>query len=411
MPPEAARWRAFTDLFASVVEPAGFGFFIPPMFEDVGVFSRLGAATDVVTKEMYDFVDKGDRHVALRPEQTASICRAFAQHRPLAPWKVWYSGPNFRYEKPQAGRYRQFDQVGVEVLGSDDALLDAEVAALAWNFFALLGLRGVTLRVNSLGDAPDRAAYTEALRGHFASHSSGLAPETRETLERNPLRVLDSKRPADAAAIASAPRIGEFLCGDAREHFGRFLSGLDMLGVPYTVDDLLVRGLDYYRRSTFEFVATSLDGAQNAVGGGGRYDGLVEELGGPAAGGVGFAIGVDRTILACDAEQVFAAPAQVVDIFVVDTTGGEAAHAVVAELRAAGLSADRAFDGRSMKSQMKSADRSGARLAVIIGPDEAAAGTCTVRNLSDSEQTVVARSGLIARIGAILGSPDQRKTS
>ena len=169
MPPEAARWRAFTGLFASVVEPAGFGFVIPPMFEDVGVFSRLGAATDVVTKEMYDFVDKGDRHVALRPEQTASICRAFAQHRPLTPWKVWYSGPNFRYEKPQAGRYRQFDQVGVEVLGSDDALLDAEVAALAWNFFALLGLRGITLRVNSLGDAPDRAAYTEALRSHFAS--------------------------------------------------------------------------------------------------------------------------------------------------------------------------------------------------------------------------------------------------
>ena len=411
MPPEAARWRAFTGLFASVVEPAGFGFVIPPMFEDVGVFSRLGAATDVVTKEMYDFVDKGDRHVALRPEQTASICRAFAQHRPLTPWKVWYSGPNFRYEKPQAGRYRQFDQVGVEVLGSDDALLDAEVAALAWNFFALLGLRGITLRVNSLGDAPDRAAYTEALRSHFASHSSGLAPETMETLERNPLRVLDSKRPADAAAVASAPRIGEFLCSDAREHFGRFLSGLDVLGVPYTVDELLVRGLDYYRRSTFEFVATSLDGAQNAVGGGGRYDGLVEELGGPATGGVGFAIGVDRTLLACDAEQVFAAPLQAVDVFVVDTTGGEIAHAVVAELRAAGHSADRAFDGRSMKSQMKSADRSGARVAVIIGSDEAAAGTCTVRNLADSEQSVVARSGLVARIGAILGAPDKRETS
>jgi histidyl-tRNA synthetase len=411
MPPEAARWRAFTGLFAAAVEPAGFGLVIPPMFEDVGVFSRLGAATDVVTKEMYDFVDKGERHVALRPEQTASICRAFAQHRPLTPWKVWYSGPNFRYEKPQAGRYRQFDQVGVEVLGSDDALLDAEVAALAWNFFAALGLRGVTLRVNSLGDAPDRAAYTDALRRHFGSRSSELAPETRETLERNPLRVLDSKRPADAAAVASAPRMGEFLNDDARSHFARFLSGLDVLGVPYAVDELLVRGLDYYRRSTFEFVASSLDGAQNAIGGGGRYDGLVEELGGPATGGVGFAIGVDRTLLACDAEKVFPAPTQVVDVFVVDTTGGEAAHAIVAELRSAGFSADRAFDARSMKSQMKSADRSGARLAVIIGADEAAAGTCAVRDLSGSEQSVVERTALVARIGAILGSPDPRKTT
>ncbi|MEY3690606.1 MAG: histidyl-tRNA synthetase, partial [Actinomycetota bacterium] len=343
LPPEAGRWRALEDLFAGTVEPAGYGHIIPPVFEDIGVFSRLGDSTDVVTKEMYDFVDKGERHVALRPEQTASICRSYAQHRPVAPWKVWYSGPNFRYEKPQAGRYRQFDQVGVEVLGADDALLDAEVVALAWRFFLSLGLRRVELVVNSLGDAGDRSAYAEALRTHFGARSAELAPETRETLTRNPLRVLDSKRATDAAAVADAPRMGEFLSEAARDHFARFTSGLTALGVPFRVDERLVRGLDYYRRTTFEFVAASLEGAQNAVGGGGRYDGLVEDLGGPATGGVGFALGVDRTLLACDAEGVFPAAGGAVEVFVVDTSDGLAALRITDAVRAAGWSADRAF--------------------------------------------------------------------
>ena len=410
LPPEAGRWRAFTARFAATVEPAGYGHVIPPMFEDLGVFSRLGDSTDVVTKEMYDFVDKGDRHVALRPEQTASICRAYAQHRPVAPWKVWYSGPNFRYEKPQAGRYRQFDQVGVEVLGADDALLDAEVVALAWRFFVSLGLRRVELVVNSLGDAGDRAAYAEALRGHFEGRSAELAPETRETLARNPLRVLDSKREADAAVLADAPRMGEFLSDGARAHFARFTGGLEALGVPFRVDERLVRGLDYYRRTTFEFVASSLEGAQNAVGGGGRYDGLVEDLGGPATGGVGFALGVDRTLLACDAEGVFLAEPGSVEIFVVDTADGTAALRITDSLRASGWSADRAFDGRSMKSQMKSADRSGARLAVIVGPDEAASGTCTVRDMGDSTQTTITQEALAAHVAGVLGPRTARRT-
>ena len=410
LPPEAGRWRAFEDLFAGTVEPAGYGHIIPPMFEDIGVFTRLGDSTDVVTKEMYDFVDKGERHVALRPEQTASICRAYAQHRPVAPWKVWYSGPNFRYEKPQAGRYRQFDQVGVEVLGADDALLDAEVVALAWRFFLSLGLRHVELVVNSLGDAGDRAAYADALRAHFGSRSAELAPETRETLARNPLRVLDSKREADAAAVADAPRMGEFLSEAAREHFARFTAGLSALGVPFRVDERLVRGLDYYRRTTFEFVAASLEGAQNAVGGGGRYDGLVEDLGGPATGGVGFALGVDRTLLACDAEGVFPAADGSVEVFVVDTADGSSALRITDAVRTAGWSADRAFDGRSMKSQMKSADRSRARLAVIIGPDEAEAGTCTVRDLADSSQTTIAQDALLAHLAGVLGPRTPRRT-
>ena len=409
LPPQAGRWRALSDVFADTVQSAGYECIIPPMFEDLGVFLRLGDATDIVTKEMYDFVDKGDRHIALRPEQTAGVCRAFAQHRPVTPWKVWYSGPNFRYEKPQAGRYRQFDQVGVEVLGSDDALLDAEVISLAWQFFARLGLSKVELVVNSLGEAHERAAYIEALRAHLQSHRGDLSEESVATLARNPLRVLDSKRPQDAPVIAAAPRISAHLSEASAGHFAAVLAGLDALGVPYRVDEMLVRGLDYYRRTTFEFVSLSLDGAQNAIGGGGRYDGLVEDLGGPATGGVGFAIGVDRTLLACDAEGVFDTGAVALDAFIVDVTDGLAATRLAEALRSAGYSADRAFDGRSMKSQMKAADRSGAALAVIIGADEASSSTCTVRNLATSEQVSVPQSGLVAHVAAALGSRTPRR--
>ncbi len=380
------------------------------MFEEIGVFLRLGDATDVVTKEMYDFVDKGDRHVALRPEHTAGICRAFAQHRPTTPWKVWYSGSNFRYEKAQAGRYRQFDQVGIEVLGASDPLIDVEVIALGWQFFAALGLRKVELTVNSLGDPGDRAAYMAALQAHLESRSSELSDEARVTLQKNPLRVLDSKREEDARVIADAPVIDEFLGEAARGHFAAVLAGLDALGVPYRVAPGLVRGLDYYERTVFEFVSTSLDNAQTAIGGGGRYDGLVEALGGPATAGVGFALGVDRTLLACDSEGVFESPDPGVEVFVIDVTDGLAALRLCEASRAAGFSADRAFDGRSMKSQMKSADRSGATLAVIVGADEAAAGTCAVRDMRTSEQTVVPQDQLVDHLSRVLGERTPRRT-
>ena len=410
LPPQAGRWRAFSTVFADVVESAGFECIIPPMFEEIGVFMRLGDATDVVTKEMYDFVDKGDRHVALRPEHTAGICRAFAQHRPTTPWKVWYSGSNFRYEKAQAGRYRQFDQVGIEVLGASDPLLDVEVIALGWRFFAALGLRKVELTVNSLGEPGDRAAYMNALSAYLESRSSELSDEARATLKKNPLRVLDSKRETDARVVADAPTIDRYLGDSARGHFASVLAGLDASGVPYRVAPGLVRGLDYYERTVFEFVSTSLDSAQTAIGGGGRYDGLVESLGGPATAGVGFALGVDRTLLACDSEDVFPAPSARVDVFVIDVTDGLAALRLCDAVRAAGFGADRAFDGRSMKSQMKSADRSGAPLAVIVGADEAASASCTVRDLRTSEQTVIPQGDLVAHLTRVLGARTPRRT-
>ena len=409
LPPDAGRWRELVRVFADQVESGGYECIVPPMFEELGVFQRLGDATDVVTKEMYDFVDKGGRHIALRPEHTASVCRAYAQHRPVPPWKVWYSGPNFRYERPQAGRYRQFDQVGIEVLGVDDALLDAEVISLGWYFYKAIGLQNVQLIINSLGDAGDRGKYVEALAQYFESRRDELSSEALSTLERNPLRVLDSKRPQDAAAIADAPTIGAYLSDDAAAHFAAVRAGLDALNIPYVVNERLVRGLDYYRRTTFEFISTTLDSAQNAVGGGGRYDGLVEDLGGPATPGIGFALGVDRTLLACDAEECFTFGSPQIDVFVVDTVDGMHALAITDGLRAAGFSADRAFDGRSMKAQMKGANRSGALVAIIIGESEAEESTCSVRDLSTSEQKTIPMGELLDHLQSILGTREPRR--
>ncbi len=403
--PESARWRRFVDSFELIVGVAGYELVIPPLLEDIGVFNRLGEATDVVTKEMYDFVDKGERHVALRPEQTASICRSFVQHRPTTPFKAWYSGPNFRYEKPQRGRYRQFDQVGVEVLGSLDPYVDIEVVQLGWSFLASLGLSRVELAINSLGEPDDRARYVAALNAYFLERTNELSPESQQTLTRNPLRVLDSKRSEDAAVIADAPLINSFWSDTAAAHFSTVCDGLTAVGVPYTIDLKLVRGLDYYRGTTFEFRGGTLDSAQNALGGGGRYDGLVADLGGPETPGVGFAIGLERTLLACDDEGVFPAADQSADVFVVDVCGGSVALEICTELRSLGIRTERSWDDRSMKSQMKSANRSGARFAVIIGEDEDQSDTAVIRDLrSDAEQVSVSRSNLAPTLKSRLSS-------
>lgn len=401
LPPESGRRRALVDRFAATAGMSGFGEVVSPIFEDLGVFKRLGESTDIVTKEMFDFHDKGDppQHLALRPELTASICRAYAEHRPVPPWKIWYEGPQFRYEQPQAGRYRQFTQVGVEVLGADDPQADIDVIALAARFFESLGLRQVTLMINSLGDDTCRPAYMDALTGYLSERSADLSPQSQVTLERNPLRVLDSKREEDQAIIDAAPVMVDFLSGETAEHFAAVRAGLDSLGVGYEISSRLVRGLDYYTRTTFEFAATALASAQNAVGGGGRYDGLVEDLGGPPTPGIGFALGVDRILLACDAEAVFAQPASAVSVFVVDVTGGTMALDVCERLRAGGVGADRAYGGRSMKAQMKVADRSGAPYAAIIGEDEAAAGEVTLRDLrGESGQRRVSLDALVSEL-------------
>ena len=379
--PESARWRALIDVFATLAASAGFGEIRTPLFEDLGVFLRLGESSDVVTKQMYDFQDKGGRRVTLRPEFTAGMIRAFVQHNPALPWKAWAEGSVFRYEKPQKGRYRQFNQVDVEVLGTADPMIDVEVIALGWRFYQAIGLTNVRLVINSLGDVECRPTYLAALTEYFAQRIDQLSDEGRATLALNPLRVLDSKREQDVAVVVNAPTMIDSLSPNAAAHFDAVQAGLTALGIPFEIDTRLVRGLDYYRYTLFEFVADSLDSAQNAIGGGGRYDGLVAELGGDDVPGIGFGLGVDRILMACDAEGVFAAPAAVADVFVVDTTGGLEALRLCAELRAAGVRAERAYDNRSMKSQMKAADRSGARVALLVGSNELADGVVTLRPL------------------------------
>ncbi|HEV3353025.1 MAG TPA: histidine--tRNA ligase [Acidimicrobiales bacterium] len=403
LPPESARWERLIALFAGRVGRAGYGLVISPMFEDVGVFERVGEATDVVRKEMYDFEDKGGRRLALRPEGTASVVRAWVQHRATLPFKAWYAAPSFRYERPQAGRYRQHHQLGVEALGTDDPDLDVEVIALAWGLYADAGLTRVRLLLNSLGDPTCRPAYLDLLRAYLLEHRDELCDEHKNRIEENPLRVLDCKRESCVAVTEGAPRMVDHLCDACAAHFTRVRDGLEELAIPFELAPRLVRGLDYYTRTTFEFQAPALESAQNGIGGGGRYDGLAEQLGGPSTPGIGFGIGIERVLLACDAENVFPAPTAAVDVFVIDVTGS-AALGLVQELRDAGLRADRAFDRRSMKAQFKAADRSGARLAAVVGEQETADGTVTLRDLRESgeNQETIPRGDLIDRVRKVL---------
>jgi histidyl-tRNA synthetase len=402
LPPASARWERMVAAFAGVAERFGYGFVHGPLFEDLAVFQRLGVGTDVVRKEMYDFRDKGDRHMALRPEATASIVRAYVQHRPPTPWKVWCVTPVFRYERPQAGRLRQHHQVDVEVIGAADPDVDVEIISLGADYLAALGLRRWRLVVNTMGTPEDRVAYAETLTAWLREREDGLARDDRDKVDSHPLRVLDSKRPETQAVVAEAPRIADVLDEASRAHFERVQAGLTSLGIPFEIDTGLVRGLDYYTHTLFEFQSEALDTAQSTIIGGGRYDGLVEQLGGPPTPGIGFGSGIERMLLACDAEGVFAAPESALDVFVVDATDGAAARDLAQELRTAGLRTDRAFDGRSMKSQMKAAGRSGARVAVIVGEQELADGTATVRDLARATQDVVHRDQVVHRVRKIM---------
>lgn len=404
LPPESARWQSLIATFAGVADRFGYGLVHGPLFEDIGVFQRLGAGTDVVRKEMYDFHDKGDRHLALRPEATASVARAFVQHRPPTPWKVWCVTPAFRYERPQAGRLRQHHQVDVEVLGVADPDMDVEIVALGAAYLGQLGLQRWRLRINTMGTPAGRVAYAERLQAWLAEREGDLDPEDREKVASHPLRVLDSKRPATQAAVADAPRMLDSLDDASAAHFERVQAGLTALGIPFTIDTGLVRGLDYYTHTVFEFQSEALETAQSTVIAGGRYDGLVEQLGGPSTPGIGFGSGVERMLLALEAEHGPAEPPATTDVFVVDATDGSVARDLTHELRGAGLRADRAFDGRSMKAQMKAAGRSGARVAIIVGENEAAEGTATLRDLAKGEQTMVKRDEVAAHVRTMLES-------
>ena len=403
--PDSARWQYLLATFADWATRYDFSLIINPLFEDLAVFNRgIGEASEMATKEMYVFEDRGGRTLALRPEGTASVVRAFVQHRPSIPFKAWYVTPAFRYERPQKGRYRQHHQLGVEALGTDDPALDVEVVSLAWRFYAALGLTRVRLLINSMGHAQCRGEYVALFSDYLAAHEAEICDEHRAVWRNNPLRVLDCKKDACVALTTVGPMLVDHLCHECATHFERVRSGLSAIGVESELNPRLVRGFDYYTRTTFEFVSDALESAQNAVGGGGRYDTLVEQLGGPPTSGIGFGSGIERLLLVLEAEGV-TVPVPALDAFVVDACDEDVTSGLVDELRQAGLSVGRAYGARSMKAQMKAADRSGARYALLVGPREHAAGEVTMRDLRGDEaagQVSLARDAVVARVGELL---------
>ena len=377
----------------SVAALYGFDEWTTPIFEDTRVFARtLGDTSDVVTKEMYTFEDRGGDSLTLRPENTAGICRALVTNglTQALPQKVFYAGPMFRYERPQKGRYRQFHQIGAELIGAPEPLADAEVIALGWHILGTLGLAAdVVLEINTLGDAPSRDSYRAALVAYFEAHREGLSRDSQERLARNPMRILDSKDEGDRALVADAPTIAAHLTTEARGFYDAVRTHLAQFGVPYRENPRIVRGLDYYSHTAFEFVTTRL-GAQGTVMAGGRYDGLVAEMGGPPTPAVGWAAGIERlSMLLAEAP---AAPRPVVVVPL--GAGAEAAAlAVLQELRTAGVRAEMAYRG-NMKKRMERANRIGARAVVILGEDEVARGVAAVKDLATGVQVEVALGGV-----------------
>ncbi len=417
--PESERWERLISGFAQHVRSYGFRLLITPVIEETRLFSRgIGEESDVVGKEMYVFQDRGGRSVTLRPEGTAPVVRSFIQHRPPVPWKVWYVTPAFRYERPQAGRYRQHHQLGVEVIGSSSPAVDVEVIECAVRFVEGLGITGTRLLLNSMGCRDCRPDYEEQLRNYLAAlpgsaeareeigGANALCEYHAATYREAPLRVLDCKRESCRRSTGDAPRLAAGLCDACREHASFVTAGLDALGVNYERDHRLVRGFDYYTRTTFEFVSPALDAAQDAIGGGGRYDGLSEILGGPAAPSIGFGIGIERLLLASDAGKGAGEGGGSDRIFVADLTAGSAQLTVASELRRAGFSVDCSFEERSLKGLLRTADGLGAAAALIIGRRELDDGTVTVKPLrGQGEQVTVPRGEMVAAIGRLVRAP------
>ncbi|SFC77752.1 histidyl-tRNA synthetase [Nocardioides terrae] len=395
LPPVSSSWLAIRETLARQATLAGYGYIELPVFEETALYVRgVGESTDVVSKEMYTFTDRGGRSLTLRPEGTAGVMRSVIEHsldRGQLPVKLWYAGPFFRAERPQHGRYRQLQQFGVEAIGSEDPALDAEVIAIADNGYRALGLTGYRLEITSLGCADCRPAYREKLVAFL--EGLDLDDATRERARINPLRVLDDKRPEVIAQLTDAPLMIDHLDEACAEHFAAVRALLDAGGtasqVTYTVNPRMVRGLDYYTRTTFEFVHDGL-GAQSGIGGGGRYDGLMSELGGQELSGIGFGLGLDRILLACQAEGLTPGPATALDVYVVPLGAArQRAALLVAELRRAGLRTDQGFGERGLKGAMKAADRSGAPLVVVVGERDLEAGVAQVKSMDTGDQVPV----------------------
>jgi len=403
LPGTSPRWQYIEGRFREICRLYGFSEIRTPTFEETELFARhTGETTDIVKKQMYTFTDRGGRSLALRPEGTPPTVRAYLEHNlgaksPVA--KLFYFGRIFRYERPQAARYREHNQLGVEMIGSADPMADAEVISLAWQFLGSLGLAEVELKLNSIGGPEDRPAYREAIRNCARPFVNELCPSCQVRYETNPLRMLDCKEPRCRELLAGAPSTVDYLCDDCRQHFEKVRRYLTALAIRYEVDPHLVRGLDYYTRTIFEF-QTPLLGAQNTICGGGRYDTMVEDMGGPPTPALGFGLGIERLLLTLERFGADLPEEPKPDVFVatLGDTAREAAVKVLAELRGRGMPAETDFTGRSLKAQMKLADKLGVKFVLIIGEDEAKQGVVTLRDMLAKEQRRVAMEKVVESV-------------
>jgi len=394
LPEEQAYWRYIEQKASDVCQLYGYGRIVTPIFEDTQLFTRsVGEETDIVEKQMYTFKDRGDSQVTLRPEGTAPVCRAYLEHgmhNQSQPVKLYYLAAIFRYERPQAGRYRQHHQFGYEAIGDGDAALDAEVIDMAWRFYSSLNLRHLSLHLNSIGCKQCRPVYQAALKDYYTACADDLCPDCRSRLQRNPLRLLDCKQPSCQHMADAAPRSADHLCPQCSAHFNQLKHYLGLLNIPSQVNHRLVRGLDYYTRTVFE-VQPEAEGGQSALGGGGRYDDLIEELGGKPTPAIGFATGIERVILNLKSQGVTIPPLPQPLVFIAHM--GEDAKGKAIELasglRQSGTGVIEAFGDRSLKAQLRQANASGARFAVIIGEEEIKTGTVILRDMTTSEQESV----------------------
>lgn len=392
LPDDAGRWQRLEAQIRDLAGRYGYREIRTPTLEHTEVFQRgVGAGTDIVDKEMYTFTDRGGRSVTLRAEGTAPVVRAVLEHNLAAspPVRVYYICPIFRYDRPQAGRYRQHTQFGAEAIGSAEPAADAEVLSLAVRLVESVGLHDVGLRLSSVGDAVCRPGYEALLRSYYAPRLAELCDDCRRRFDTAPMRLLDCKREHDRAVAAGAPRILDHLCGPCREHFGGVRAHLDAMGIAYTVDPLIVRGLNYYTRTAWEGVSAAL-GAQNVVFGGGRYDGLAEQMGGPPTPGVGFGLGIERLLIVMGEAGAAPAAGRGVDVFVATAgTGSPQALAIADRLRARGIAVMADVTGRALRSQMRQADRAGAAWVLLLGQDEVSRGVAILREMASGAQVEV----------------------
>ena len=405
MPDSIGQWTYVEGKVREICQRFGYKEIRTPLFEHTELFQRgIGDTTDVVEKEMYTFMDRGGRSITLRPENTAAAVRAYLQNKLYADnalTKLFYIGSMFRYDRPQAGRYREFHQFGVEALGEINPAVDAEIIILAVRFLESLGLKNLELSLNSVGCPKCRPVYREKLQEFFRDKKDGLCEDCQSRYDRNPMRILDCKNEQCQKLSVGAPEITDCLCEECQEHFSKVQAYLKTAGISFKLDPRLVRGLDYYTKTAFEVKYAPL-GAQSAVAGGGRYDGLIEEIGGSPTPAVGFAVGLERVLLALEQQKLLPEMSDAVDVFVVAL--GEAAQTaafqLLMELRAAGLSAAMDFAGRSMKAQMKQANKANARFVAILGEDEVREGAVTLRDMQSSEQEKVTREEIINKLFA-----------